>query len=46
MYLIIYDYKDERNIRETFYGSWSELQNYIKRMLKNGCYNIDAIEED
>lgn len=47
MYEITYDYTDEsgyecRNIRETFEGSWMGLQDYIKRMRANGCYNIDA----
>jgi len=42
-----YDYTDddgneERNIREEFDGSWTELQAYIKQMRKNGCYNIAA----
>lgn len=61
-YEIIYDYDnsaldydggyfEEKNIREEFTGSWDELQDYIKSMKKNGCYNIDAvalydIEED
>lgn len=47
MYEIIYDYTDEsgyefRNIMETFEGTWTELQDYIKQMKENGCYNIDA----
>lgn len=46
VYDIIYDYSDdysdERNIRETFCGSWTELQDYIKNMRRNGCYNIYA----
>lgn len=41
-YEIVYDYEDERNIREDYCGSWSELQDYIKQMRKNGCYHIDA----
>lgn len=45
-YEIIYDfsddYTDERNISERFEGSWSELQEYIKQMKQNGCYNISA----
>lgn len=45
-YEIIYDfsddYTDERNISEMFEGSWSELQEYIKQMKQNGCYNISA----
>lgn len=52
MYEIIYDYDDGwteyQNNVETFEGSWSELQAYIKQMKKNGCYNISAtcIRED
>lgn len=46
MYEIIYDYADDydeaRNIRETFEGSWTELQAHLKRMRANGCYNITA----
>ena len=47
MYELIYDYEDEHNIHETLEGDWMELQDYIKRMRENGCYNIDAtaIEE-
>lgn len=45
-YEIIYDYSDEygdsTNIVEDFDGSWSELQEYLKRMRQNGCYNISA----
>ena len=49
MYEIIYDYTDEggyesRNNVETFEGTWTELQAYIKSMRKNGCYNITATE--
>lgn len=47
MYELIYDYSsdyvDERNIHETFEGSWTELQDWIKEMRKNGCYNITAV---
>ena len=47
-YEIIYDYSDEYsdtyNIREMFFGSWEDLQAYIKRMKETGCYNIDATE--
>ena len=46
MYEIIYDYEDERNIRETFEGSWTELQEYIKKMRETGCYNISAASLD
>ena len=35
-------YKDNY---EKFEGSWSELQEYIKQMKKNGCYNINATYE-
>lgn len=42
MYEIIYDYEDEKNIRETFEGDWMALQEYITKMKENGCYNIDA----
>lgn len=41
-YEIIYDYEDEKNIRETFEGTWEELQSYIRQMRDTGCYNIDA----
>ena len=47
MYDIIYDYTDDsgyecRNNVETFEGSWFELQNHIRQMRRNGCYNIVA----
>lgn len=47
-YEIIYDYSDEYgyeycNNKETFCGDWFELQNVIKQMRKNGCYNITAV---
>ena len=48
VYEITYDYfsedgyTDERNIRERFEGNWFELQEYIKIMKNNGCYNIYA----
>ena len=47
MYEIIYDYLDDagnenRNIVETFEGDWTELQTHLKKMRKNGCYNITA----
>lgn len=42
MYEIIYDYEDERNIVEQFDGSWTELQEYIKKMRQTGCYHISA----
>lgn len=45
-YEIIYDYDNEfgteRNCIETFDGDWYELQEYIKAMKDNGCYNISA----
>ena len=45
-YEIIYDYcddyTDERNIVEKFVGSWNELQETIRQMRKNGCFNISA----
>ena len=46
MYEIIYDYEDERNIPETFEGSWTELQEYIKEMRATGCCNISAASLD
>ena len=46
VYEITYDYDSEydteRNITDRFEGTWSELQEEIKRMKRNGCYNIDA----
>lgn len=33
---------DERNIRETFMGSWDALQEHLKDMKESGCYNISA----
>lgn len=42
MYKITYDYEDEHNIQEIFEGDWHELQNYIRGMRQDGCYNIDA----
>lgn len=45
---IVYDYCSEYdeayNIRETFFGTWSDLQDYLKRMKESGCYNIDVAE--
>lgn len=46
-YEIIYDYTDDggnecTNISESWSGTYSELQSYIKRMRENGCYNISA----
>ena len=50
LYSIVYDYDNEyeteRNCREEFEGTWSELQDYIKQMREQGCYNIDANEID
>ena len=54
-YEIIYDYDngvlgegyfEEKNLREEFTGSWDELQDYIKSMKQNGCYNIDVCGYD
>lgn len=46
MYEIIYDfcseYSDEHNLYETFVGSFDELQDYLKTMKRNGCYNISV----
>ena len=46
LYEIIYDYSDDDyeacNCTDHFEGTWSELQEVIKRMRKNGCYHIDA----
>ena len=47
MYEIIFDYTDDygyesRNNVEMFTGSWTELQDHIKKMRRNDCYNITA----
>ena len=47
MYEITYDYTDDggyesRNNVETFTGTWTDLQAYIKVMRRQGCYNITA----
>jgi len=46
VYEIVYDYDDgwseSRNNVETFEGSWLDLQDHIKYMRRNGCYNITA----
>ena len=43
-YEIIYDYADEwsetNGLIEYFDGSFNELQEYLKQMRKNDCYNI------
>lgn len=43
-YEIIYDYSDEWsetcNIVDYFDSSFNELQEYLKQLRKNGCYNI------
>ena len=43
-YEIIYDYCDEWsetcNIVDYFDGSFNELQEYLKSLRKNDCYNI------
>ncbi len=44
MYEITYDYDDDRNIRETFKGSWLELKAYISGMKRTGCYNITTAD--
>ncbi len=45
-YEIIYDFcdefSDEHGIVESFTGDWHELQEEIKQMRANGCYNITA----
>lgn len=46
-YEIVYDYTSEEdsvaeNCVEIFEGNWLELQDYIKKMKEQGCYNIDA----
>lgn len=47
-FVIYYDYTDDYgyeccNCQDVFYGDWFELQEYIKTMRRNGCYNIDAV---
>ena len=46
LYNIIYDVDSEDGYtyteEEMFKGSWTDLQNLIKQMKSNGCYNIDA----
>lgn len=47
-YVIYYDYTDDYgyeccNCQDVFYGDWFELQECIKSMRRNGCYNIDAV---
>lgn len=51
LYEIVYDWcgsSDEfdsgeaSNCFEEFVGTWTELQDYIREMKKNGCYNIVA----
>ena len=41
-YVIIYDCEDCTNCQESFEGSWHELQEEIKLLKKEGCYNIEA----
>ena len=46
-YEIFYDYTDDGgyesiNNIEYFNGDWLELQDCIKQMKRNGCYNITA----
>ena len=50
-YEIIYDYcnedgYEEHNCCEHFEGSWDELQDYLKQLKENGCYNISATDID
>lgn len=47
MYEIVYDYcgidgNEEHDLSEWFEGSWSELQDCIRQIKANGCYNIVA----
>ena len=47
MYKIFYDYTDYagyewRNCQDSYDGDWNGLQECIKNMRLNGCYNIDA----
>lgn len=48
VYEITYDFVSrdgdswDENIRERFDGSWGELQDYIRELRYNGCFNIDA----
>ena len=48
-YEIIYDWcgeeSEEFNLTETFTGNWLELQDYIKRMRKNGCYKVNFLTD-
>lgn len=49
IYEIIYDYTseegyEENNNVEQFEGTWTDLQDYLKQMRRNGCYNISANE--
>lgn len=51
MYEIVYDYTDlsgctQRNIREYFSGSWTELQSCIRLMRDQGCCHISAASID
>ena len=48
-YVIFYNYTDDggyewRNCQDTFYGTFSQLQECIAGMREQGCYNIDASE--
>ncbi len=48
-YEIVYDFTESdgyecRNIREDYTGTWMQLQEYIKVLRKNGCYNISVGE--
>ena len=44
MYEIIYDFEDEKDLRDHFEGTWTELQNHIQAMKEAGCYHIDATD--
>lgn len=42
-YEIIYSIDEiNANLSDIFKGTWTELQERIKRMKNNGCYNIEA----
>lgn len=46
-YELVYDHTgqegiEEKNIHEKFEGTWTELQEYVKKLKATGCYHIDA----
>lgn len=41
-YQLVYDCDDAINCMDEFDGSWNELQDEIKAMRRQGCYNIQA----